>query len=239
MSLRNRINRMINPHTYSSEAYLAYLKKCGVQIGEHCHVFSPKSVNLDVARPYLLKIGNEVVITAGVTILTHDYSHTVIRKKYGVQIGDAQGVEIGNNVFIGRNAVILMGTTIGNDVIIGAHAVVRGKILDNSVVAGNPATVVCTLEQYYQKWVDKEWERAVQSVRLCRERLKRDPSIEEMGSAYAWMYLPRTQESIEQYPAFFSLPGENRELLIKEFLASKPKFNSYEEFLNAVGDWEA
>ena len=54
---------------------------------------------------------------------------------------DNNRIEIGNNVLIGTNCIILPNTTIGNNCIIGAGSVVRGKFPDNSVIFGNPATV--------------------------------------------------------------------------------------------------
>ena len=49
---------------------------------------------------------------------------------------------IGNDVWIGTGAVILPGAKIGSGVIIGAGSVVRGRVPDFAIVAGNPATVV-------------------------------------------------------------------------------------------------
>ncbi|MDR1229722.1 MAG: GNAT family N-acetyltransferase [Azoarcus sp.] len=46
---------------------------------------------------------------------------------------------VGNDVWIGRNAVILPGVHIGNGAIIGAHAVVGGNVDAYTIVAGNPA----------------------------------------------------------------------------------------------------
>ena len=50
---------------------------------------------------------------------------------------DGATIEIGDNVFIGMNSIILMGSHIGNNVIIGAGSVVSGNIPDNSVVGGS------------------------------------------------------------------------------------------------------
>ena len=55
-------------------------------------------------------------------------------------------VDIGENVFIGVNAIILKGSKIGNNCVIGAGAVVSGEFEDNCVIAGNPARVVRRLE---------------------------------------------------------------------------------------------
>ncbi len=233
-AILNFIKKLIFPNTYSSDAYINYLKKMGVKVGKNCHVFEPDTVSLDCARPYLLELGDNVVITKGVTVLTHDYSHTVIRKKYGMQYGDAKDVKIGNNVFLGRDSIVLMGTTIGDNVIVAAKSVVRGKIPSDVVVAGNPATVVCTIEEFCEGRKKRELECAKKNVQLCMERLQRYPTIYEMGDAFAWLYLPRTQESIDQYPQFFNLPGDDSDDLIDNFLKSKPMFESYEQFLDWV-----
>lgn len=51
-------------------------------------------------------------------------------------------VKIGNNVWIGMNAIILKGVTIGDNSVIGAGAVVTKDVPANVVVVGNPAKVV-------------------------------------------------------------------------------------------------
>ena len=86
-----------------------------------------------------MTIGNDVQITDPVTILTHDYSWSVLKKKYGIIYGNQRKTVIGNNVFIGWGATILGGSHIGDNVIIGANSVVSGNVDSNSVYAGNPA----------------------------------------------------------------------------------------------------
>ena len=203
-------------------------------MGENCYIFEPKSVNIDLFRPWLLSIGNNVVICAKTTILTHDYSHTVLCTKYGQNIGDAKPVSIGNNVFIGIGTMIVMGTEIGDNVIIGAQSVVHGKIPDNCVVAGNPAKVICTLEEYYNKRLLNEETCAIQNVRLAVERIKRKPTIQEMGDAFAWMYMERNESSLQMYPQYFNLPGNDFDDFKQKFMESKPRYNSYEEFINSL-----
>lgn len=48
-------------------------------------------------------------------------------------------VKIGNNVWIGMNAIILKGVTVGDNSVIAAGAVVTKDVPPNTVVAGNPA----------------------------------------------------------------------------------------------------
>jgi virginiamycin A acetyltransferase len=49
---------------------------------------------------------------------------------------------VGNDVWIGQNAVILPGTRIGDGAIIGASSVVAGEVAPYTVVTGNPARVI-------------------------------------------------------------------------------------------------
>ena len=49
---------------------------------------------------------------------------------------------IGNNVWVGAQAVILKGVTIGDDSVVGTSAVVTSDVPAGVVVAGNPARIV-------------------------------------------------------------------------------------------------
>ena len=51
---------------------------------------------------------------------------------------------VGNDVWIGQNAVILPGVRIGNGAIIGANSVVGRDVEPYSIVAGNPARLIRT-----------------------------------------------------------------------------------------------
>jgi acetyltransferase-like isoleucine patch superfamily enzyme len=56
-------------------------------------------------------------------------------------------VRIGDNVWIGMNAVILKGVTIGENSVVAAGAVVTKSVEPNTVVGGNPAIVVKKFKQ--------------------------------------------------------------------------------------------
>lgn len=148
MSLKNKIKYLILGYRATAETYIKYLRSKGVKVGENVKIFRPFNTTIDVQNPHLLTIGNDVQITGPVTILTHDYSWSVLKKKYGIIYGNQRKTVIGNNVFIGWGATILGGSHIGDNVIIGANSVVSGNVDSNSVYAGNPARKLMTLEEY-------------------------------------------------------------------------------------------
>lgn len=60
-------------------------------------------------------------------------------------------ITIGNNVWIGMNAVILPGVNIGDNVVIGASSLVTTDIPSNSIAAGNPCKVIRGKSSYKGK----------------------------------------------------------------------------------------
>ena len=103
-------------------------------------------VILDPSHCWLITIGDNVTMAPRVHILCHDAS-TKTFLNY-TKIGR---VTIGDNVFIGAESVVLPGVTIGSNVIIGANSTVIHDVPDGVVVAGSPARVICTLEEYLGK----------------------------------------------------------------------------------------
>src|SRR5690606_36547449 len=101
------------------------------------------------SEPYLIEIGNDVRITSGVKLFTHGGAR-VFRKN--IPDFDFFGkIKIGNNVYIGNNAIILPGVSIGDDVIIGAGSVVTKSVGTNSVVGGNPARIIGSVSELQNK----------------------------------------------------------------------------------------
>lgn len=61
-------------------------------------------------------------------------------------LGNGAPVKIGNNCWLGGDAVILPGVTLGNNVMVGGGSVVTKSFGDNLVIAGNPARIIKRLD---------------------------------------------------------------------------------------------
>lgn len=86
--------------------------------------------------------GDGVRIASGVNIVgfNHGFENSEV-PMYKLP-STTKGIKIGDDVWLGANAVILDGAEIGNGVIVAAGAVVRGSIPDFAIVGGVPAKVI-------------------------------------------------------------------------------------------------
>ena len=143
------IKRLIDKYKRSKNP-VAYWRNKGLTIGEGCEVYS--SANFG-SEPYLITIGNNVRVNDGVIFITHDGGVWVLRhlKEEYKNIDLVGSIEVGNNVHIGTNVIIMPGVKIGNNCIIGCGAIVTKSIPDNSIAVGVPAKVIETIEEYEKK----------------------------------------------------------------------------------------
>jgi len=115
---------------------VARLRARGVRIGEGCVIHTEQFST----EPYLVSLGNRVGISGGVKFLAHDGAAWLLRQRRpSAQAFGA--IAVGDDCYIGENALLLAGTRVGRGCIVAAGAVVRGSFPDNSVIAGNPAKV--------------------------------------------------------------------------------------------------
>lgn len=153
MGIINKIIAKLVVLTLSEEKYVDYLRGKGAHIGKGCSIH--KSVGFG-DEGFMIFIGDNVRITAGVRVTPHDGGLWTLRKMGLLPDADYFApIHIGNNVHIGNDAIIMPGITIGDNSVIGVGAIVTKDVPKNSVVAGVPARVIETIEEYYQKRKDR------------------------------------------------------------------------------------
>lgn len=112
-----------------------------IEIGDNSAI----GLNARISGP--LSIGNDVMMGPDVSIYTQNHETENIYKPMRLQTAPKQKVTIGNDCWIGANAVILPGVTIGSGVIIGAGAVVTKDVPPLAVVGGVPAKIIKMREE--------------------------------------------------------------------------------------------
>lgn len=230
IKLKEIYKKFLYGYKSSSKSYTKYLRKKGVQIGNNVTFHEPSTNYIDVQKPFLITIGNNVEITRGVIIITHDYSWSVLKSKYFEIIGSRKKVTIGNNVFIGMNTIILKGVTIGDNVIIGANSVVTKNIPSETVYCGSPAKKICTLDEYYLKRTKEYEKEAIELFIQYYNRYKKVPK-KEMFDEFFWIFEKRNLDELPKKFIFKLKLGGNYDETLKKFLNTKPKFSSYESFV--------
>lgn len=120
-----------------------------IQIGKNFRVTS----DLTIQCGGNINIGDDVLMARNVFII--DYNHGIDPNSTNYLNNELQveSINIGNGVWIGNNVTILPGTCIGNKCIIGAGSVIKSKIEDYCMVAGNPAKVIKKYNYDLQKWI--------------------------------------------------------------------------------------
>ena len=230
--LKEIIKKMLYKEKYNSDTYIAWLRKQGMKIGARVSIYVPSKTVIDITRPWLIEIGDDVQITEGVTILTHGYDWSVLKGVYGEVLGSSGGVKIGNNVFIGMKSTILKGVHIGSNVIIGANSLVNKDIPDNCVVAGNPAKVIMSLEQYYEKRKKAQLEEATELVKLYRERYGTEPDDKALHEFF-WLFCDGKDELPDCWKSMMTLVG-NKEYSYQKLHTNKKWFKDKKEFLHSI-----
>lgn len=109
------------------------------------------NTKIDSLFPELVEIGDNFISAPGSRILSHDASLLLFTRKIR-----ANRTIIGNDVFLGANSIVMSGVHISDRVIVGAGAVVTKDIPSNSVVAGNPAKFICSVDEYILKCEQKK-----------------------------------------------------------------------------------
>lgn len=231
--LKRAVKKLLYFHRADQETFLQYLQQNGAEIGQRVRIYDPQSTTIDVTRPWMLKIGDDVQIAAGVTILTHGYDWSVLKGLYGSVLGSCGEVVIGNNCFIGMNATILKGVHIGNNCVIGANSLVNHDVEDGWVVAGNPAKPIVRIEDYYKRRQNAQIEEAWELYRCYVQRMHKEPPV-EVFDEFFWLFQPRDEKTLTLGAAQKLRLVGTYDKSLDLFMNTKPAFNGYEAFLQEM-----
>lgn len=127
-----------------------YLKEKNIFafVGENVR-FQPRLVPL---YPKLIKLHNNIMVSAGVRFITHDASFVVLNRLGLGQFPEEVGcIEVMDNVYIGYNATIMPNVRIDQNVIVGAGALVSKDLGPNGVYVGIPAKKICSFDDYVNR----------------------------------------------------------------------------------------
>ncbi|ACT04362.1 CatB-related O-acetyltransferase [Paenibacillus sp. JDR-2] len=166
---RNFSYGTIGRYSYINEmtVYMLHgVKNANLQIGNFCSIGYQITSILNLVHDY------KSVTTSYAPIFNFNFYEKKMEQKYEILIG--------NDVWIGNNAIILPGVKIGDGAVIAAGAVVTKDVPAYAIVAGNPA-------------------------RIIKYRFKEE-QIEKLLKIKWWNW---PNEKIQQYREYFSLEIEN------------------------------
>lgn len=153
--IMNKVEKILANRNWESKR--KYLIKKGAVIGEGTRLNC--GVQAFGTEPYLITCGRDCLFAGGVFFATHDGGIKVLNslgKFDGKRMSKMAQIKIGDNVYIGQNALIMPGVTIGSNVVIGAGSIVTRNIPDNVVAVGIPATVKKSIDEYYETTAGKQ-----------------------------------------------------------------------------------
>ena len=124
--------------------YLDNLVAKGLRMGKNVHIVD--TFFFDPSHCFLISIGDDTVICPNVRLIAHDASTKMILGYTKIGL-----IDIKENCFIGDSTIVLPNVRIGPNSIVGSGSVVTRDIPPETVAAGNPAKVICSLNDYMKK----------------------------------------------------------------------------------------
>lgn len=134
---------------YAYTKPIKYAKKIGLNMKGRLILYG-SPYKMFGSEPWLITIGDNVYITAEVRFITHDGGTLPLRKEVP-DLEITKPIVVGNDCYFGVKSMVMPGVTIGDRCIIAAGSIVTKDVPNNSVVAGVPARVIKTTDEYLEK----------------------------------------------------------------------------------------
>lgn len=127
-------NYDIGDYTYGIPNVRQYDNTAKLTIGKYCSIAEDVTIVLG---------GNHIIKNVSCFSFYETKEYIEEWKNCNIPRSRSHGnVTIGNDVWIGKQALLLSGANIGDGAVVGAGAVIAGKIPPYSIVVGNPAKII-------------------------------------------------------------------------------------------------
>jgi len=166
------------------ENFLRELVNRGLRLGKNVYIAS--DFYFDPSHCYLISIGDNCGFAPGVKLITHDGSS----KWMGLGFTRIGRIDIREHSYIGESAIVLPGVNIGPNSLVGAGAVVTSDVPPNTVVAGNPARVIVSTEEYINKIKEMSKGKKIFNEEYYIDRLdetKRQEILQTIGNSIGFI----------------------------------------------------
>jgi maltose O-acetyltransferase len=162
---------------------LANLQAAGMRIGQGVNM--PASTWIDASHAHLISIGDWCGFGEQCLILAHDAQMAEF-----LDVRKIDRVVLHESCHFGSRTVILPGVEVGPRTLVGANSVVSRSLPPDSVCAGAPAKVICTLDEYLERHrermkasVEFPWEDYNPDVLTAARRAEIQAAVRD-GPAY-------------------------------------------------------
>jgi acetyltransferase-like isoleucine patch superfamily enzyme len=144
----------IGQETHCEAQLICHLPASHIEIGDRCFLGS----NVILDSSISIKIGNDTMIAFQTIIADHD-SHSLYWHERATDVADyrrgqenwqyvaREPVVIGDRCWIGMRSTILKGVNLGEGCVVGTGSIVTHSFPPYSLIAGNPARFIRSLEQ--------------------------------------------------------------------------------------------
>ena len=145
--MANRLGRILRIFAWLIPVYQArasLVRHSGVKVGRG--VYIGNLVYFDGAHPEYIEIEDEVAVAPGAIIVAHSGA-SPYQARTGIFHEAPKKTVLKRGSWVGSGAIVLPGMTIGECAIVAAGAVVTHDVPPYTIVAGNPARPVKTLNK--------------------------------------------------------------------------------------------